>query len=150
MFDPEKFLDQQVTEANATKVTPVPVGEYPAIIKSIKPRAWAKKDDPTVNGVALDIIWGIEDADVKAQLGRDEVSCKQGIMLDTDDNGKLATGAGDNIGLGRLRQAVGLNEPGEPFVLNMLIGRSALVAVTHRASKDGEEVYSEVSRVAAQ
>ena len=148
MFNPEEFLDQQVTEANATKIIPVPVGEYPAIIKSIKPRAWAKKDDPTVNGVALDIVWSIEDADVKAALARDEVNCKQGIMLDTDDSGKLATGAGDNVGLGRLREALGLNVPGEAFSFNMLIGRSALVAVTHRAN--GEEVYSEVSRVAAQ
>lgn len=148
MFNPDEFLDQQVTEANDTKVTPVPVGSYPAIIASVSARPWVKKEDPTINGVALDVVWTIEDADVKAQLGRDKVTCKQGIMLDTTDEGKLDVSKGANIDLGRLREAVGLNVPGEPFGFNMLIGRSAIVSINHRVS--GEDIYSEVKKVAAQ
>jgi hypothetical protein len=38
MFDPNEFLADTVTGANDTKYTPVPVGEYPAIIKSVNAR----------------------------------------------------------------------------------------------------------------
>jgi len=145
MFSPEQFLDMQVTESNDTKVIPVPVGEYLAVVKEVKIRPWQSKKDPSVAGVALDLQWSIDDHNVKALLGRDEVNCKQGVMLDVSEAGGLDMGKGKNIGLGRLREACGLNTPGQPFSVTMLTGRMAKVRVEHRI--DGDNLYAEIKAV---
>lgn len=146
MFSPEQFLDMQVTESNDTKVIPVPVGEYMAVADEVKVRPWQSKNDPSKAGVALDIIWSVDDQNVKSLLGRDKVTVKQGIMLDLTDAGGLDMGKGRNISLGRLREATGLNNPGQPFSVTMVTGRAVKVKVKHRV--DGENIYAEVEGVA--
>ena len=146
MFSPEQFLDMQVTESNDTKVIPVPPGEYIAVVEEVKIRPWQSKADPSKAGIALDLQWTLDDAGVKTLLGRDEVSVKQGVMLDLSEAGGLDMGKGRNISLGRLREACGLNSPGQPFSVTMLTGRMARVKVEHRV--DGENIYAEVKQVA--
>jgi hypothetical protein len=145
MFDAQSFLDSSVTGANDTKVIPVPMGEYQGIIDKITPRQWQSKDG-TQSGVALDILWLVEDQEVKTFLGRETVTCKQGIMLDMTSDGKLDVTKGKNIGLGRLREAVNLNNPGQPFSFNQLPGQMARISVRHRI--DGEDTFAEVKGVA--
>jgi hypothetical protein len=145
MFNPEEFLDTQITESNSTVSTPIPAGEYLAVISGQKARQWQGKKDPTMTGVALDIEWELDDQAVKDLLERDKVVAKQGIMLDMNDAGQLDMGKGKNIGLGRLREALNLNVPGQAFSFNMLQGQMARVAITHRI--DGENIYAEVKSV---
>lgn len=146
MFSPEQFLDLQVTDSNDTVVVPVPVGEYLAVVKEVKIRPWQSKADPSKAGIALDLQWTIDDAGVKALLGRDEVNVKQGVMLDISEQGGFDMGKGKNIGLGRLREATGLNQAGQPFSVTMLTGRMAKVRVEHRAVDD--QIFAEVKAVA--
>lgn len=146
MFSPEQFLDMQVTESNDTKVIPVPVGEYVAVVEEVKVRNWQNKQDPSKAGMALDVFWAIDDQAVKEFLGRDKVTVKQGVMLDLTDSGGLDMGKGKNVGLGRLREATNLNTPGQPFSFSMFPGRVAKVKVEHRV--DGETIYAEVKQVA--
>lgn len=146
MFSPEEFLNLEVNDANSTVSTPVPIGEYTAVISEIKPRPWKSKDDPTKQGMALDVTWEVDDANVKALLGRDKVTVRQGIMLDLNDLGGIDTGKGKNVSLGRLREACSLNEAGRAFSFSMLPGRVAKVSVSHRVN--GDEVYAEVKAVA--
>lgn len=146
MFNPEQFLDQQFTEANDTKLVPVPVGEYTAIAGEVKCRQWQSKADPSKSGLTLDITWEIDDPAVKELLGRDKVTVRQGIMLDLTDSGSMDMGKGRNVGLGRLREALNLNQPGQAFSFSMIPGRLAKVAVTHRI--DGENIYAEVKSLA--
>jgi hypothetical protein len=146
MFNPDQFLDMQVTEANSTEAIPVPVGEYTAVIGEVKCRPWQKRDDPSVAGLALDLSWDIDDSAVKELLGRDKVKCKQGIMLDLTESGGLDMGKGKNVGLGRLRDAVDLNRAGEPFAFSMLVGRIAKVKVEHRVN--GDQIFAEIKAVA--
>ena len=145
MFNPDQFLDMQVTESNSTVTIPVPVGEYTAVIGEVKCRPWQKKDDPSVTGLSLDISWDIDDESVKELLGRTKVSVKQGAMLDLTESGGLDMGKGRNVSLGRLREAVGLNTPGQPFSFSMLVGRMAKVKVEHRV--DGDRIFAEVKAV---
>lgn len=145
-FDPDLFLAQTVEQANDTKVVPCPAGEFMGIVKDFKARQWTSKKDPSVSGVALDITWSVDDQGVKTLLDRDEVTVKQGIMLDMTEQGGLDMGKGKNVGLGRLREALGLNVPGQPFSFPMLAGRIAKLTVSHRV--DGEDVYAEVKMVA--
>lgn len=145
MFDPNQFLDQQVEGANDTRLIPVPEGEYLAIVEKVSARQWQSKQDPSKAGVTLDVVWSIEDQSVKEFLGRSKVTVNQGIMLDTTDEGKLDMGKGKNVGLGRLREAVGLNDPGRPFAFTQFPGLSAKVLVKHRLHEDN--VYAEVKGV---
>jgi hypothetical protein len=146
MFNPEQFLDQQIVESNSTQSVPVPVGEFLSVASEVKSRQWTAKDDPSKTGIALDIIWNIDDASVKELLGREKVTVKQGIMLDINEAGQLDMGKGRNVGLGRLREALGLNVPGQPFSFNMIPGRVAKISISHRI--DGENIYAEVKAIA--
>lgn len=148
MFNPDEFLDIQVTDSNSTQTIPVPVGEFTGIVdgESIKVKPWQRKDDPSVGGLKLELTWLIDDQSVKDALDRDKVTVKQQIMLDLTDSGGLDMGKGKNVGLGRLREATGLNTPGQPFSFTMLAGRIAKVKIEHRI--DGENIYAEVKGVA--
>lgn len=144
-FDPDLFLAQTVEQANDTKITPCPSGEFMGYVKDFKARQWQGKKDPSMSGVALDITWSVDDQGVKQLLDRDEVTVKQGIMLDMTEEGGLDMGKGKNVGLGRLREALGLNIPGQAFSFAMLSGRVAKITVTHRV--DGEDIFAEVKMV---
>ena len=146
MFNIETFLDQNITGQMDTKVIPVPPGEYRAVVKEIKPRQWKSKDDPTLSGVALDIIWVLDAPEVAETLGRKELQVKQGIMLDIDDKGQIIVEKGKNIGLGRLREALNMNDPKKPFSFSSIPGQMAKVLVTHRIA--GEDIFAEVKSVA--
>jgi hypothetical protein len=147
-FDVDSFLNSTVSGANDTKLIPCPVGEYMGIISKVQPRQWQSKDG-TTTGVALDVTWIIEDAGVKQLCNREEVQVRQGIMLDINPNGALDMGAGKNIGLGRLREAVGKNSPGEAFSFAMLPGLMAKVNVTHRPDeRNPGDVFAEIRAVA--
>ena len=145
-FNPDQFLDQTITESNDTTVVPVPAGDYTAVATDIKCRPWQSKNDPSMAGLALDITWEIDDEAVKQLLGRTKVTVKGGVMLDTTDSGGLDMSKGRNIALGRLREALDLNQPGKPFSFSMIPGRVAKINVSHRVV--GEEIFAEVKRVA--
>ena len=148
-FDPNQFLDMQVTESNDTVLRPVPIGEYVAVATSVECRPWQGKNDPTQAGIALDIKREIDNAELEAELGR-RPTVKQGIMLDMAESGGLDMGKGRNVGLGRLRAALDLNKPGQPFSFSMVTGRVAKVKVAHRPDKNNVEiVYAEVKEVAS-
>lgn len=146
MFSPDQFLDMPIEGSNDTKIVPVPVGEYTAVAEDVKVRQWQAKDDPSKSGLALDIVWNVDDAGLRELLGREKITCKQGIMLDLTDSGSIDMGKGRNIGLGRLREALGLNEPGQPFSFTMIPGRLAKVSIKHRVHE--EDVFAEVKGVA--
>lgn len=151
MFDVNQLVDMQLNDANDTKVVPVPEGEYRATLLKFEPRQWSSKDG-SKTGVSLDITWEIDDTDgaVKAITGRDKNTVRQSVGLDfIDGTSNLDMGKGRNVGLGRLREACGLNVPGKSFSFNQLPGNYALVNVKHRAADDGTDtVYAEVKAVA--
>ena len=145
-FDPNTFLNTTYEEANDTKITPCPVGEYLAVASKVDAKTWASRDG-SQSGVKLVILWEIDDANVKQLLGRDKVTSRQNIMLDLNEAGTgLDLGKGKNVGLGRLREALDLNTPGQAFAFSMIEGRLAKVMVSHRV--DGEDIYDEVKKVA--
>ena len=145
MFDPEELLNAQASDANQTRMDPVPEGEYQAIIEDVQASKIGDKEIPVLN-----VRWKIEDPELAQRLNRQEVQVRQTVFLDIDESGSLATGANKNIQLGRLREAVGQNKKGQPWSPRNLIGAGpALVSVTHRQDKnDPEIVYDQVQRVA--
>ena len=144
-FDAQSFLDAAVTTANDTKLIPVPMGEYTGVIEKIAPRPWQSQDG-TQSGVSLDVTWIVEDENVKALLGRTSVTVRQNIMLDVTPEGSMDMSKGKNVGIGRLREAVGKNTPGESFSFAMLPGLMAKIDVKHREYKG--DMFAEVKAVA--
>lgn len=144
-FDAQSFLDSAVTGSNDTKIIPVPEGEYLGVIEKVGASQWQSKDG-TKTGLKLEVLWLVEDANVKAYLNRDTVTVRQDIMLDTTEAGALDMSAGRNIGLGRLREAVGRNVEGSAFSFSMLPGMSAKIAIKHRIYEDN--TFAEVKGVA--
>jgi len=144
MFDADSFLQSSTTEANDTKIIPCPPGEFAAIIDKITPKQ-VQFNGGTETRIVLDVQWLIEDAGAKAATGRDVVTVKQAIFLDTTPTGGLDMAQGKNVALGRLREAVGKNTPGEPFSFAMLPGLMAKVSVSHRPDKNDPSIsYAEI------
>lgn len=152
MFDPNQFADMQIEGQNDTKLVPVPEGEYPAVIDKYEFRKWQKRDDPGINGVSLDVTWSIDDENVKQVVGRDKVLVRQSIGIDFTETGGIDMGKGRNVGLGRLRTAIGQNKPGV-WAFSMLPGSSAKVNVTHRIddrpTAEPGDVFAEIKSVTA-
>jgi len=144
-FDPNTFLNTSYTDANDTKVIPVPAGEYQALAEKVDIKPWSSRDGSS-SGVKLEIVWDILDDNVKALLGRDTVKVTQQQMLDLTETGAMDFSKGKNIGLGRIREALDLNKPGEPFSFGAIQGRLAKVLVSHRIN--GEDVYAEIKKIA--
>lgn len=144
-FDPSTFLNQTFEEANSTVLTPCPEGEFPGIAEKVDVNTWQKKDG-SASGLKLDLVWDIQDEGVKAATGRDPTRVRQSIMLDLTDTGQLDMGKGKNVNLGRLREALDLNQPGAPFSFSMIQGRMGKVMVKHRI--DNDNIYDEVKAVA--
>ncbi len=145
-FDPTSFLSAEITEDNSTETIPIPEGEYIASIDSMEVRTWVSKKDPTKSGVVLEVKWEIFDTALAESIAKDRVFCRQSVMLDLNSQGSLDFSRGRNISLGRLRAAVGLNVPGQPFAFTMLPGQQATIKVGHRTDDQGL-IYDEVKAV---
>jgi hypothetical protein len=142
VFDPETFMQSTLTEANSTVVEQVPPGEYTAIIKEAKPRVGSNQASGE-QFVVLDVTYSIMDDNLKQKLGREELIVKQGIFLDVTDAGALDMGKGKNVGLGRLREALGKNDgPFRPAELN---GAGPLKVSVQQDKKNPE--YTRVAAV---
>ena len=138
-FNPDSFLNTSVSEPSSTTFTPVPEGDYTASVKEIKPRS-------TDSGKAiLDVTWAIDDAAVADITGMKNPSVRQSIFLDITDAGGLDMGKGKNISLGRLRDALGQNTPGQSWQPGMLVGGVAKVTVKHRMYED--QIFTDVKGV---
>lgn len=145
-FDPQAFLNTaEVNGAMDTTQTTIPErDDYIGTIKDMKIRT--AKDS-----VIVDVTWSILNLDdaVKAELNLQEPTVRQSIFLDFDGNGRLATGPNMNLGLGRVREALGQNVPGQPWRLLMLKGAGpARLKVTKRPNeKDPKIIYNDVAAV---
>jgi hypothetical protein len=152
MFNPETFLGTTHTEAADTSLLPVPEGEYTAVSSPISAESLRQFDirrgeRAGTKGMSLDVEWTVNDEEIKKLLGRTP-KVRQSIMLDlTADGNGIDFGKGRNVGLGRLRAALGQNQNGQPWNFSMLGNQVARVKVKHRMVED--KIYAEVSDVAA-
>lgn len=149
-FDPEAFQSQVIEEANETKTTPLPEGEYQCFVQDAKINKWTKdgEDNPV-----LDITYQVLPNDekyeeVKKMLNREELLIHQRVFLDVK-NGALQFGPNQNVQLGRLREATGLNDPKKKFMFSMLKDQGpVMVTVGMRELPSGDPANT-VKRVAA-
>lgn len=149
-FDPASFLTQETSDQMDTQFILIPAGEYPALIKSVDARQQQNPNEPTQLWTILDVTYAIDDQGVREETGLPQPTIRQSIFLDLTEDGKLDTGKGKNVNLGRLREAVGLNQPGQAFSFGSLAGQACVVAVAHNPDKkDPDVIYANVKKVAA-
>ena len=127
----EEFMQQTSEEALDTVLIPCPAGDWPAQIEKVEPKEFEYKSGDRIGekGLRLAITWDIMDDSVKQTCGRDTVKVVQSLLLDLTEEGNLDFGKGRNIGLGRLREALGQNTPGQAWSPIMLGGQIAKLAI---------------------
>lgn len=135
-FDAQAFLDASTTETSATFLEPIPENEYPAVISDVSIRSGASDKGPWA---MLDIKFETQDPALEEKLGRKPVS-KMSVFLDQDDPSQKK-----NVNLGRIREALNLNQEGRPFSPRMMIGMPCKVAIKHREYNGA--IYDEVRAV---
>lgn len=143
-FDPNVFLNQEVSGANEVKYTPIPQGEYGAYIDDLGM-------DSYENQPILIVHYALTDVDhLKEALGLEKPTVQDRIFLDTNEDGTIAFGPNKNIRLGRVREAVGQNDPNKTWNFNMLRGAGPVrIMVEHKYHKTtGEGPFANVTRVA--
>lgn len=149
-FNPEQLLNTQVNDANSTELIPIPEGEYTAVSEPITAESFKEFDikrgeNAGKKGLNLYISWAINDesGQLKELIGRPP-KARQSIMIDRGPGG-IEMGKGRNVGLGKLREALGQNQTGRPWAFSMLGGQVAKIVVKHRI--DGANTYAEVTAV---
>lgn len=131
-FNIDDILSTDIKGANATEYTPVPEGEWTAVAQDVKGRTTDK------GHTIVDVMWSIDDIECLEEMGRDEpVPARQSLFLDIDADGSLETGKDKNVQVGRLREALGQNDPKKPWNFNMVVGQQARVIIRHRVMDDG-------------
>lgn len=132
LFDTDSLMQQNI-EANATKRTPLPVGETLAQITKMEikdGKSGPNSKTPGTPWARLDCTLEITDPEYLRTVGdgtREKAITFLGIMLDMKD-GQIATGEDRNVRLGQLREACGVN--GKP--LNALMGQWLRIQIGHK------------------
>jgi|SRR5215469_3791133 len=144
MFDPEEFMQTSIKGATDTHYVPIPEGDYTAIVDSVLP---PKVTDE--GRVFMHVVWNIDSDNLRKSLERDKVMTRQTLWLDIDESGHLDDGKGKNVPLGRLREALGQNNPEIEWKPPMMIGRPARIKVTQRKDKESGEIFNDIKGVTA-
>ncbi len=139
-FDAELFLNQSVEGESETRYTPIPEGDYIAMID--EKLAMREINDSPV----LDVTYVIDDEELRAKLDMERLTVRQSIFLDIDETGNIALGTNKNVKLGRLREALGQNTSGQTWNPGMLAGAGPLkIKVIQRPdTNDPTIIYNDV------
>jgi len=139
-FDPNVFLDAQVTEVNE-KRPPLPVdnpaaedGFYLAMIGEITTATGTigKGERTGQPWVSMIVPLRIQVPSEVQSLGiNPELTLTDRVFLDLTPQGALDNAKGKNRQQRVYREACDLNKPGEPFAWRMLQGRTVKVKLTH-------------------
>lgn len=148
MLDPTQFLNTQTTSALSTQLDPIPKGEYKAVSQPLDKDSFQsfdikKGERAGTKGWRLNLVWKIDDEAAGEYNGR---LVRQQFFLDLNPAGDgLDFGKGKNIGLGRLREALGQNQDGQPWAPSMLGSQVARIAVDQRLDEnDPSKIYNDV------
>ncbi len=156
-FDINDFMQGQVAEPMATAPENVPEGTFKARIAEIESpdeiaTKWIMAPRGNMTWPKLTIPFVILDEAVMKQMGRTKPPVvRSDFRLDVVEGGSsLLTGPGKNVDLGKLRAALGLNQPGVPFTWTQLPGAGpVMVTVKHQENaREPGNPYVKVVRVA--
>jgi hypothetical protein len=146
-FNVDAFMNETFDATLDTEIIPVPEGEHMAQIgtdpKDVNVRTGVSQKNNRA-WMMLELNCYLSDPNLAATLKRENPRIRYSIMLDLDNAGRLDTGPQRNVNLGKLRDAVNQNKPGQ-WSFAMLRGQPIKVKVKHKKASDGSDAtYSEV------
>jgi hypothetical protein len=148
-FDPQAFLDAQITEPSV-KRPPLPAGsDFIGTIGEPIPGTWQSKKDSTKSGIKVDlpiVIDPSEHPSLDPAVYSTPIQLKLSVMLDTTPSGAIDNSPGKNGLMRRLREALDMNKPGQPFSWRAVEGRRIRVKIKHR-DYEGEQ-YDDIDSIA--
>lgn len=150
-YDPSIFLGATLTEAN-TRRPPIPAG---TVLKGTlgKPTTRQTEGKQEKNqGVIytwVDIPVELDLAskpEIRTLVGMDKVTLTHSFRLDIAENGKgLDMASGRNNGLRQLREAVDMNQDGQPFQLLAVEGRFVNASIKNEPYQG--EVFDKIAAI---
>lgn len=149
VFDLDTFVQSTTDEPLATRMIPVPEGEYLLAVASHD--KWCEVRSITEGKMAgrviADLQFEVLDESVKQALSMDTVRVRKSYFLDLTPDGRVDFGPNKNIQLGKLREALGQNKPGVPF--GALKGAGPVKGrITQRPdSNDPTIVYNDIAAI---
>ena len=148
-FNPELFLQTSYNQETSTKSEPLEPGEYVGLIQNLNPRQVQGKQDPTKTYVFLDMEIKVNTPPEQlARVGRESSNLRYSVGVEFNESGAIDMGKGKNIGLGRLREAVGQNVSGQPWSPAMLNNQMVKVKVGQTPNpKDSSIIWNEITAV---
>jgi hypothetical protein len=134
-FDAQNFLETNLNAPLDTQRPQLPSGVYEAQIVKVNPpeKINTKKGEAVVFKVGIQVTNPPQD-------GNDYGPLDYMIFLDINESGGLDTGKGKNVGLGRLRNAVGQNTA-KGWNPNDLLGQELNIKVDQRQDNNDPDVY---------
>ncbi len=144
-FDPRLLEETVIDEPNATKVDPVPEREYLGLVDDFKIRPVT-----TDRGVVpvMDVYWMIPgEEELMVRLNRDKLVVKQSVWIDLNADGSIAVGPNQNVDLGRLRAALGLNGKNFSFPKLRGAGPARILVVNEPDKRNPDDIYAKVVKV---
>lgn len=150
-FDPNTFLGATLTDAN-TRRPPIPAGlSFPGTLGTPTTRTAEGKKEATMGMTFVFVEIQVEvdvtsNPQVRELIKQDTAPLRYSFRLDVTPSGGIDMAPGKNTGLRILRDAVGMNTPGQPFNLLMVAGRQVLCRIGNRPYQG--EVYDEVDSIA--
>lgn len=147
-FDPATFLSEPVQGGFSTRITPVPEGDFPAIVTKYEARQMPNDKDASKPYTVVDVTFEIDDARAREVTGMEKPTSRMSVFLDLTSEGKLDRSKGKNVQLGRLLEGLGLNSEDAQFSWNDLPGKPCIVHIDHTPSKkNAEDMFANVTKV---
>jgi hypothetical protein len=146
-FDVSVYENAVIEGSSETKAVPIPEGAYQGIVDKV--RIKAIKVDGAEKPV-LEVIYELTNTseDLKKLLNRDKILVRQDLWLDLTEQGAVAMGPNQNLGLGRLREACNMNDAKRKFAFKMLEGQGPLkLHVKNKTNADTGDTFSNITKV---
>ena len=131
MIDAKQFMNAQYSEPNSTKRTPIPPGEYKAIVDKVELETFPGKKDTSKVYLKCNATLNLDEPTLRTQLEREKVVIVHGFLVDLNDAGAIDFSKERNVTLGKFREAIGMNTPGTPWSFPMFEGKVLRVKVAH-------------------
>jgi hypothetical protein len=152
MFDPAQFFENEISSEMATKRVDPPAGRYNFQITEIALKKFDAKEPGGKDSYRLEFTCEADahqsapdGSNIAEAIGRDKFFGRYSGWADLTPSGAWELGPGKNITLGAIREATGLNVPGQPFRIGMLKGQVFNGDLYFRQDdKDPEKRYAEI------
>lgn len=134
LFNPEVLMNCSVETSMSTFIPPWPEGEWVVTITKVDFK------QPKDNMVLMECTFETIEPDVVSITGINPSQTRYAVFLDLTDTGMLDTTEGKNVGVGKLREAVGQNVDGVPWSPALLVGQQLRAKSSQKADKDNPEI----------